>query len=146
MKRSLLIGIIVSLPLLLAACGHEQQTASSSNSSAASQLNKQVSTLTQPFALSASNSSVATTAITTPQQALQLVVNKYGTNNGQWQWGCLVSGSGDNQKYLWSNNQPVSNDDPQGYFVVRNYQRGKSANDPIHTYHVYRDGAIKLSD
>lgn len=65
MKRSLLISIIVSLPLLLAACGHEQQTASSSNSSAASQLNKQVSTLTQPFALSASNSSVATTAITT---------------------------------------------------------------------------------
>lgn len=145
MMKRILVGIgILGLTLSLAACGHAKQ--SSTASSVPSQLNQQVSTLTHPFMSVTSSSIKMKQVITTPQQALQLVVDKYGNDHGNWQWGCLVSGNGNNQKYKWSNNQPVANDDPHGYFIVRSYPTGKSANNPINTYHVYSNGVIKLSN
>lgn len=83
--------------------------------------------------------------INTPQQAIQAAINKYGTDNGKWRWSCLVSGSFNNPQCKWLNGNPVSNNNPDGYFVVRNYLK----NDPnsgdggmINTYRVYPNGNI----
>lgn len=83
--------------------------------------------------------------INTPQQAIQAAINKYGTDNGKWRWSCLVNGSFNNPQCKWLNGNPVSNNNPDGYFVVRNYLK----NDPnsgdggmINTYRIYPNGNI----
>lgn len=87
--------------------------------------------------------------IQTPQEAIQAAINKYGTNNGQWRWACMATGSFNNPQYKWSGNNNVSNNNPNGYFIVRNYEK----NDPtsgdgglINTYIVYPNGNIVLNN
>lgn len=83
--------------------------------------------------------------VQTPEQAIQVAINKYGTNNGKWRWACMATGGVNSPQYKWSGNSNVSNNDSNGYFVVRNYLK----NDPdstdgglINTYIVYPNGTI----
>lgn len=100
--------------------------------------------------LGTSNASTnATNVIQTPQEAIQAAINKYGTDNGQWRWACMVTGSFNNPQYKWSGSSNVSNSSSNGYFIVRNYEK----NDPtsgdgglINTYIVYPNGNIVLDN
>lgn len=90
-----------------------------------------------------------TNVIQTPQEAIQAAINKYGTNNGQWRWACMATGSFNNPQYKWSGSSNVSNSSSNGYFIVRNYEK----NDPtsgdgglINTYVVYPNGNIVLNN
>lgn len=110
------------------------------------------SSQTTVMSSSASQSKVANNhkaVIQTPQEAIQAAINKYGTNNGQWRWACMATGSFNNPQYKWSGDSNVSNDNPHGYFIVRNYEK----NDPtsgdgglINTYIVYPNGKIVLDN
>lgn len=91
------------------------------------------------------NSSSTTATVQTPEQAIQVAINKYGTNNGKWRWACMATGSFNDPQYKWSGNSNVSNSDSNGYFVVRNYLKSdQNSTDGglINTYIVYPNGTI----
>lgn len=87
--------------------------------------------------------------VNTPQQAIQVAINKYGTDNGNWRWGCMSSYNPKNNtyQYKWNESGNVSNNDPNGYFIVRNYEKNDSKSVDgglINTYIVYPNGNIVL--
>ena len=128
---------------------------SQKQSEASSLLQSQNSSQQKTLTASASQQSNVTSSssqqnvINTPEQAVQAAINKYGTNNGQWRWGYMGTGSYNNLQYRWNANGNVSNNDPNGFFIVRNYE----LNDPtsgdgglINTYIVYPNGRIVLDN
>lgn len=61
----------------------------------------------------------------------------------------MATGSFNDPQYKWSGSNNVSNNNPNGYFIVRNYEK----NDPtsgdgglINTYIVYPNGNIVLNN